>query len=752
MKKNGLRFRRTDLRIWLWLLCMTAGGGVSVLISNIWDRPFYVEVGPGNRPEEEARDVPELVSMLGDGFLEENGDYMGHSEETGSLLADPDGENSGDISSRREEADLSRRLNFAYYYDEGAASQDISQSYAGRAYQMLLKKDSAWMAGLYGLRRVSPEAMAARLGMDKSAVTGVRHLNGVPVDNGEKAQVIPSWNRFNVTFRNGDGAVIMGYSNIKEILSLANVCGYFSGQQSYDFLSSYAGKLWNGSHSSRISVSNVYYCQGKCLYSEDSGSLSAAAQAEAQNAGAGAAANRTESGNSGTESGAGSSADGDSSETRSEDQETQAVVHETADIFMRQNDYEPADETLLKMREAEKAAAETLEASGEASQTDTSDSLNGESAGQGQTGESAQESSSQAPVRETEAPSEGAPENRAEPESTDTANGAAEEHAAAAQADEAKAGTDTAGEGETANRTDTAGEAAAYREAGAGDPLPVPDTPITEVETAASQDGSAAGRSQARTLEGTKSQTESGQYCMGHIDLNITAVVIGIDDRKGLFHCADTPAKTGDGADWNGWDDVSMACARSVAQQDWYAEYGLASPESAYVQNPLSGSEIAEYMKLIGENTSPKRRQVAEQALLSVGCIPYYWGGKPSAGGFEGNGFGTVTAPDEDGRILRGLDCSGWINWVYWTALGSPLPAQSTSGLMTCGRGVEKKDLRTGDILIRTGSQPHVYMFLAWAADGSMYLIHETTGNVSNVTVGTYDLDLPCYRSLINEE
>ena len=152
------------------------------------------------------------------------------------------------------------------------------------------------------------------------------------------------------------------------------------------------------------------------------------------------------------------------------------------------------------------------------------------------------------------------------------------------------------------------------------------------------------------------------------------------------------------------------------------------------------------------EDTSPKRRQVVEQALLSVGCIPYYWGGKPSRGGYEGNGFGTVVSPDADGRMLRGLDCSGWINWVYWTALGTPLSAQSTSGLTTCGRGVGKADLRAGDILIRTGSQPHVYMFLAWARDGSMYLIHETTGNVNNVTVGTYDLDLSCYRSLINEE
>ena len=45
-----------------------------------------------------------------------------------------------------------------------------------------------------------------------------------------------------------------------------------------------------------------------------------------------------------------------------------------------------------------------------------------------------------------------------------------------------------------------------------------------------------------------------------------------------------------------------------------------------------------------------------------------------------------------------------------------------------------------------------MYLFLAWAEDGSMYLIHETTGNVNNVTVNTYDVEVSHYRDLIGEE
>lgn len=242
------------------------------------------------------------------------------------------------------------------------------------------------------------------------------------------------------------------------------------------------------------------------------------------------------------------------------------------------------------------------------------------------------------------------------------------------------------------------------------------------------------------------------KYCWGHVDLNISAVIMGMDGKKNLFTENSFLTESEDPAKWSGWDEMAVDCARTISEQDWYGQYGLTGQDTLFVHNPLSGSEVASYMKLLPADTSPGRQKVVQEALMFIGCIPYYWGGKPSGAGFEHNGFGTVVPPDEDGRILRGLDCSGWINWVYWTAFGSSLPAESTSGLMGCGKAVKKEELQAGDILIRAGTQPHVYLFLAWAQEGSMYLIHETTGNVNNVTIGIYDLDLPYYRCLINEE
>ena len=193
--------------------------------------------------------------------------------------------------------------------------------------------------------------------------------------------------------------------------------------------------------------------------------------------------------------------------------------------------------------------------------------------------------------------------------------------------------------------------------------------------------------------------------------------------------------------------------ARCIRNQDWEKVYGLPVVSTLYMGNPLSAAEITAYLDMLPEDTTVFQREVIRQALQSVGCIPYYWGGKASRAGYEGNGFGTVVSPDEEGRRLRGLDCSGWINWVYWTALGSRLEYEGTSGLTQIGTAIERDQLKAGDIIVRTNTETsHVYLFLAWAPDGEMYVIHETSGDINNVTVSRLNADGPHYRRLLDRE
>ena len=106
--------------------------------------------------------------------------------------------------------------------------------------------------------------------------------------------------------------------------------------------------------------------------------------------------------------------------------------------------------------------------------------------------------------------------------------------------------------------------------------------------------------------------------------------------------------------------------------------------------------------------------------------------------------------PDVDGRTLKGLDCSGWISWIYWSVTGDHLPYEGTSGLAALGKRVSREELQPGDILIRTGADSHVVMFLGWTADGRIRCVHETSGSINNVTVGTRNAGWPYYGRLID--
>ena len=136
-------------------------------------------------------------------------------------------------------------------------------------------------------------------------------------------------------------------------------------------------------------------------------------------------------------------------------------------------------------------------------------------------------------------------------------------------------------------------------------------------------------------------------------------------------------------------------------------------------------------------------------SLQSVGKVPYYWGGKASAQNYTGNHFGSITIPDHKGRILKGLDCSGWVNWVYWSVTGTHLPYEGTEGLKALGRQVKRQDLKPGDIVVITGSTPHVIMFLGFTSSGQIQCVHET-GSANNVTIGVMNANWPYYRNLLD--
>ena len=308
-----------------------------------------------------------------------------------------------------------------------------------------------------------------------------------------------------------------------------------------------------------------------------------------------------------------------------------------------------------------------------------------------------------------------------------------------AEAVEAVAGAETVGTAATG--TDTVESGAAV-----GEPVgSMAASAAAEAETAAVasfSDASSVGSGDSDTGPADGSQT-----CPGHVDCTVLAVVKGTAEADSLFQAADT-LEAVKASGWTGWNADTRNMAGALLAQDWSQEYGLYTVDYP-VKGLLNSQEIELYMSLVPEDASRQRKDFVRYALTSVGKIPYYWGGKPSAPGYTGNGFGSLTVPDEDGRLLKGLDCSGWINWVYWSVTGKGLGAQSTGTLLGCGSPVARDELLPGDICIRFNPMAHVVIFLGWTAEGNMLCIQETTGNSNNVEVGTVTSNWESYRRIL---
>lgn len=243
--------------------------------------------------------------------------------------------------------------------------------------------------------------------------------------------------------------------------------------------------------------------------------------------------------------------------------------------------------------------------------------------------------------------------------------------------------------------------------------------------------------------------------CPGHVDLIIHMKIHGLNEQNSLFSIdsfQDTGASAEqseeDSSGWEGWTDANQAAAIALSQQDWFEKYGL-TVSGISTGVPLTASEIQAYMAELPPALSQTRRDLIEFALQSVGKVPYYWGGKASGPDYEPNGFGLIISPDYKGRILKGLDCSGWINWVYWSVTGNRLPYESTAGLAACGTPISRSELQPGDIILHTGTDAHVIMFLGWTEDGKIQCIHESSGLANNVCVSVRDANWHYYRKLV---
>lgn len=571
-------------------------------------------------------------------------------------------------------------LNLAHFFPEGADKSKGTESLAGQAFKALMTHDEQWMSGIYDMADASPLQMAKALGKPTANVLGKYNYKDELHDiKNPDTWTINSFKKVRMSFTDGDGQPGSAYSNVIDIMSMANLYTYFKGVEDYDLFLSYSRELWERSHSYTVGISDIYYCEG-CL-------------------------------------------DEDAERREYEELEAEARAEEAG---------------YLNSGEAETAANE---------QADRGAAVSEDSAGETVSAVIIAGTTKKEPEETTAAPE---PETESVPESTSGVI-VAGQPAAAALAKES--GTDivsaiASAASEAGASAQSGAQPIAAAEASVSASVPETETPDAGGLAAESTSGEDLS-DHATPADAKVSDGRAAVKCPGHIDLIVNVKVVGLKEKNGLFKrdAIGNDDKNLEEGGWPGWNNYTMASARLLSSQDWFEKYGL-SLSVISMMNPLTEAEIDAYMNQLPDGISQTRKDLIYFALSSVGKVPYYWGGKPSSPNYSGNSFGIMTAPDYKGRILKGLDCSGWINWVYWSVTGKRLPYESTSGLAISGSRISRSELQPGDIIVRTGSDAHVIMFLGWTADGKIRCIHESSAGVNNVTVAIRDAYWPYYRRL----
>lgn len=148
----------------------------------------------------------------------------------------------------------------------------------------------------------------------------------------------------------------------------------------------------------------------------------------------------------------------------------------------------------------------------------------------------------------------------------------------------------------------------------------------------------------------------------------------------------------------------------------------------------VTDAELLEILN--GLSCSGARKALIQAAFSLVGKVPYFWGGKSAAGwNDEWNTPKVVSAAGSaSSGTLRpyGLDCSGFTDWVYNTALGETIGA-GTSGQWSNSTEISYSELQPGDLGFKDSPSGsginHVLIYVGKDTGGNDLWVHCSSSN-----------------------
>lgn len=226
--------------------------------------------------------------------------------------------------------------------------------------------------------------------------------------------------------------------------------------------------------------------------------------------------------------------------------------------------------------------------------------------------------------------------------------------------------------------------------------------------------------------------------CFGHKDVEVYVKVLSMEE---MFTNGHLPTATGKTYQsylnvFQGWTEDNQEWARLLYNGDWFDLYGVdPSGGTGYVAGSgMTPEEIAAIIDTYG-NLDATRTAICSDAMSFVGQIPYYWGGKSIAKEYAENGFNATVTPDYKGRNKKGLDCSGFVQWIIWRVTDVKIGA-STSTITEGMQPISATELQPGDLglmAVPGSASNHVGIFVGYNEQGQALWCHEnsTAGNVS---------------------
>lgn len=224
-----------------------------------------------------------------------------------------------------------------------------------------------------------------------------------------------------------------------------------------------------------------------------------------------------------------------------------------------------------------------------------------------------------------------------------------------------------------------------------------------------------------------------------------------------IYHADTAPL---DGVD-DSWTEYFLHLhIESKTADDMTAAYGFDAQEREALAELLGERELLgelatnlavsdytpqEILKNLPEDLSPERRAVVEAALRLVGKVPYFWGGKSSAIGWDDR-WGTlqkVTSPESSTKgiyLPYGLDCTGYLDWAFRNA---GLPSDGHWYIGTNLTATTWEQAQPGDIALWSDDS-HVGLVVGRDRDGTILVVHcsYTLNTVAISNAQTFDFSI----------